>query len=254
MEPEPELSLEERELFSERIGRSLDDRPLGMRPEAHRQAVASLIERLGSASFYELLGIGPGASAGEIHDSYVKLARLVHPRHARPLGIDGRQGVLELLLERATRAYLTLSHPGRRKDYDRELGAGPWSAGTFGAVRDEEERQVARRYFAKANLLAAQEEYHHAIELLRQAVRIDPRAEYHALLGQLEAKNPLWLRRAEQNLERALELGGPDTALASALTRVRQLIAGGDAATGEPPVKPAPEPGRRNKLPFRRRG
>src|ERR1044072_8825399 len=129
MPPDSELPLEdtpeERLLFAERIGRSLDARPLDLAPEAHRQAVASLIGRLGTASFYELLSVAPGASQAEIHDAYERLARMVHPRHAAILGIAGRQGVLDLLLERATRAYLTLSHPGRRKDYDRELGARP---------------------------------------------------------------------------------------------------------------------------------
>src|SRR5262245_26916952 len=97
-EPSPEISLEERQLFAERIARSLDERPLDLPADAHRQAVAALIERLGTASHYELLGVPPGASAGDIHAAYERLARLVHPRHAGALGIAGRQGVLDLLL------------------------------------------------------------------------------------------------------------------------------------------------------------
>lgn len=258
-QPPLEITQEERLLFAERIARSLDARPLTLAPEAHRQAIASLIGRLGTASFYELLSVPPGASQVEIHDAYERLARMVHPRHAGILGIAGRQGVLDLLLERATRAYLTLSHPGRRKDYDRELGSRPWSAETWGAERDEEERNVARRYFAKADLLAAQEEYHLAIELLRQAVRIDPKAEYHALLGKLEAKNPHWLRHAAGNLERAIELGARDPALPAALARVREMLETGQVETAGPaggaPAAPArSEPKRaRRKLPFRRR-
>jgi tetratricopeptide (TPR) repeat protein len=254
-EPLPEISLEERQLFAERIDRSLDERPLGLSPDAHRRAVAALIERLGTVSHYELLGVAPGASGGEVHAGYERLARLVHPRHAGALGIPGRQGVLELLLERATQAYLILSHPGRRKDYDRSLDARPWNAGTWGVERQDETRQVARRYFERAELLAAQEQLHQAIELLREAVRIDARPEYHALLGQLEAKNPHWLRRAEGNLARALELGSRDPALAPALAKVRELLEGeATTAAGDGPVSPgAAKAAPRRKLPFRRR-
>jgi tetratricopeptide (TPR) repeat protein len=254
MEPGLELSLEERQLFYERIGRSLDEQPLQLAPEAHRQAVASLIGRVGEASHYELLGVAPGASGDEIHEAYERLARLVHPRNAGAVGLAGRQGVLEMLLERATVGYLVLSHPGRRKEYDRQLGSRLWSAESWGATREEEERAVARRYFAKANVLAAQEEYHPAIELLRQAVRIDPRAEYYTLLGQLQAKNPHWLRHAEESLQKAVDLGAHDAALTSALTRVREMLRGESldaAAPGE--GGPAAKPGLRGKLGFRKR-
>src|SRR5262245_51308556 len=254
MEPLPELSLEERQLFYERIGRSLDERPLQLTPEAHRQAVASLIGRVGEATHYELLGVAPGASGEEIHEAYERLARLVHPRNAGAVGLAGRQGVLEMLLERATMGYLVLSHPGRRKEYDRQLGSRPWSAESWGATREEEERAVARRYFAKANVLAAQEEYHPAIELLRQAVRIDPRAEYYTLLGQLQAKNPYWLRNAGDSLQKAVDLGAHGPALTSALTRVREMLSGASLeATASGERDPAPEPRRRGKLNFRKR-
>lgn len=254
MDRASELSLEERQLFYERIGRSLEERPLQLAPEAHRQAVASLIGRVGEASHYELLGVAPGASAEEIHDAYERLARLVHPRNASAVGLAGRQGVLEMLLERATMGYLVLSHPGRRKEYDRQLGPRPWSAESWGAARDEEEQAVARRYFSKAGVLAAQEEYHQAIELLRQAVRIDPRAEYYTLLGQLQAKNPHWLRHAEESLQKAIDLGAHDAALTSALTRVRDLLAGTAPDAAAPDEEgPAPGAGLKRKLGFGRR-
>jgi len=232
MGPSSDLSEEERRLFSARIELGLAERPLGLDPAAHRQSIAALIERVGVASFYELLGVAPGASMAEVHDAYERLGRLVHPRHAATLGLDGRQGVLEHLFERATAAYLTLVQPERRKAYDHQLGDRLWSAETWGTVRGDEERQVARRYFVKAGVLAAQEEYHLAIELLRQAVHADPLPEYYTLLGQLEAKNPHWLRLAEASLERAVELGGRDPALTATLTHVREQMAGTAAAEG----------------------
>ncbi|HEV7517326.1 MAG TPA: DnaJ domain-containing protein [Thermoanaerobaculia bacterium] len=237
MEAPAGLSNEEVRLFIARVERGLLARPLGLDPTAHRQLVAELVGRVGEASFYDLLAVSPGASDEEVHAAYDRLARLVHPSHARSLGLAGKEGVLELLFERATQGYLTLSHPDRRKRYDSELGADVWTAGSSGSARTEEERQVARRYFVKANVLAASEEYHQAIDLLRTAARIDPRSEYYALLGQLEAKNPHWLRLAEDNLVRAIELGGPNQGLEAALAHVREQKA---AAAGEalPPGKP----------------
>jgi curved DNA-binding protein CbpA len=230
MEPHVRLSDEELRLFSSRIERGLAARPLALDAETHRQMVAELVGRVGEATYYDFLGVGPGASDQEIHDAYDRLARFVHPSHARALGLAGKEGVLELLFERATQGYLTLSHPDRRKRYDLELGSSQWQPSTWGMTREEEERQVARRYFLKANVLAASEEYHLAIELLRQAARIDPRPEYYALLGQLEAKNPYWFRLAEDDLKRAIELGGAKESLVAALTQVREERAAAAAA------------------------
>jgi tetratricopeptide (TPR) repeat protein len=254
MEGPAERFDEEVQLLSARVERGLAERPLGLDPAAHRQLVADLLGRVGEASFYDLLGVGPGASEEEVHGAYDRLARLVHPSHARALGLSGKEGVLELLFERATQGYLTLSHPDRRKRYDGnigDIGAGLWAPGT--ARNAEERRQMARRYFAKATLLAASEEYHQAVELLRTAARIDPRAEYYALLGQLEAKNPHWYRMAEDHLSQAIELGGPNQGLEATLAQVREQKAAATGGMGDaaPPAKPKDETRKRF---FRRPG
>lgn len=240
---------EEVDLLSTRVERGLAERPLGLDAAAHRQLVADLLGKVGEASFYDLLGVGPGASEEEVHAAYGRLARLVHPSHARSLGLSGKEGILDLLFERATLGYLTLSHPDRRKRYDGDMGAGLWAPGA--SRNTEERRQMARRYFAKATLLAASEEYHQAIELLRTAARIDPRAEYYALLGQLEAKNPHWYRMAEDHLSQAIEMGGPNQGLEATLAQVREQKA---AATGEAVPQPAKDDGSGKKRLFRRPG
>lgn len=212
------LTDEEARLFSERIARSLAERPLQLLPQEHREHVAELLRQLGEGTLYHLLGIDPGSGAREVYDAYERTARLVHPSHARRLGLDGREGVLDLLFEQVTRAYLTLSDPERRKAYDREAGPARWTALKAGSASREEE---ARRRFERAQALAAAEEYHSAIELLQQAVRLAPGAEVYALLGLLQARNPQWSEEAATNLERALEMGSRDPALAAALEEVR---------------------------------
>lgn len=207
--------------FSRRIARSLADHPFDGDSEVHRGEIARLIHAVGSATFYELLDLPPTASEDEIHDGYERLARAVHPTHAPALGLAGREGVLDLLFERATAAYLTLNHPERRRRYDREVDIGG-PAQPSGAVRVEEIRRLARQFYERATGLAGAGDYHFAVELLRQAVRTDPQPEYFAALGRALAQNPNWLGAAEENLQRAVELGHRDVETVGALKQVRE--------------------------------
>jgi tetratricopeptide (TPR) repeat protein len=245
-------------LFSERIARSLAERPLELGAEEHRERVAAMLREVGGATFYQLLSLGPTASPEKVHEGYERLARLVHPSHAPSLGLEGREGVLEVLFERATAAYVTLSHPGKRRDYDREIGPAGWPETATGKSRAEENRDRARGYFNRATAFAAKDDFHFAIELLREAVRIDPQAKYFVLLGDLQTRNQNWLRHAVESYARALEIGGPDPQVEEAMLRVRQRMtdiaaglvpqeegraagaAGNGARPGQGPAAPAP--------------
>ena len=221
-------SEEQLRLFLEKIGRRLADRPPNLDPETHRERIAGLLRLAGEGTFYQILDVPPTATAQEIHEAYDQVARLVHPWNARHLGLDGREGVLEVLFERLTQAYLTLFQPERRKEYDRELSPDAWKA----ASPDPDRRgEVARHYYERARELAAADEFHQAIELVQQAVRSDPRPEYHALLGKLQAKHsdPRRLLAAAENLQRALEMGSADVELRAALDQVQRRLQGAPA-------------------------
>ncbi len=223
---------EELRLFLARIGQRLEERPVDLDPEVHRERVAALLRQAGEASFYDLLDLPPTAGAQEVHEAYERIARLVHPVQARRLGLGGREGVLEMLFERLTLAYLTLFQPDRRKIYDRDLDPGAWSASLSPGAgrRREEARSVAQGYYERALELVAADDYHFAIELLQQAVRADDgRAEYFALLGKLQARNSRWLRVAAENLQRAVHLGSRDPELKASLARVKERLAAGEA-------------------------
>lgn len=220
MPPVRRVSEEELRLFSDRIVRSLAERPAELAVAAHREEVASLVRRVGEASFYEMLGVDPAAPVLKVHEAYERVARQVHPSNAERLDLTGREGVLNLLFERVTEAYLTLSYTDRRKVYDRESPAAPPPV----AVPRADE---AHRLFEKARVLAAAEQLHAAVELLREAVRTTPKADYLALLGLLQTRNRLWLRHAEENLRQAIAKGARDPALPAALAEVRKRIESG---------------------------
>lgn len=228
--PLPRLTEEELRLFSERISRSLAETPQNLAVEAHRERIALLVREMGEATYYELLGIDPTASALEVHEGYERAARLAHPDNAARLGFTGREGALQVLFEQATAAYLTLSAIDQRKRYDRELGPRLWQPRQTAPTRSRAEE--AQRLFERARAFAAAEQVHLAVELLREAIRTSPKAEFLALLGTLEAKNPHWLRAAEQHLDKAIGLGSKAPGLAEALQGVREKLA--RLAAGQP--------------------
>jgi curved DNA-binding protein CbpA len=231
----PRLSEEELRLFTAKVARRLAERPLDLDPSSHRERVAGLLRQAGEASFYQLLGIVPTAATQEVHEAYEQISRLVHPSNAPRLGLVGREAVLEMLFEQITRAYLTLFQPDRRKAYDRELSPKAWSEAWAPAQgrRREEIREIAQSFYERASALAEAEDFHFAIELLQQAVRADPRPEFYALLGKLQAKNPRWLRAAAESLRRAMELGTQDPELTAALEEVQARLQSGEALQQE---------------------
>uniref|UniRef100_A0ACD6AAS7 Uncharacterized protein n=1 Tax=Avena sativa TaxID=4498 RepID=A0ACD6AAS7_AVESA len=70
---------------------------------------------------YEVLGVGAGASRGEIKAAYRRLAREVHPD---AVGVGaGDEGFIRLHT-----AYATLADPDQRARYDRAVVAGAGGA------------------------------------------------------------------------------------------------------------------------------
>jgi curved DNA-binding protein CbpA len=231
-----ELPEEVLRLLRERVGKSLAERPLRLDAPEHRQRLADLLARLGGASFYELLGVDVAASPEEIHAGYEELGRLVHPAHAQRVGLEGRRATLDLLFERATRAYLTLSVPERRKRYDAEMVPFAAERRAEGSAREREQRALAHGYFERAAHLGQTGEEHAAIELLEQAVLIEGRPEYFHLLGDLQSKNRYWLQEAAASYRKALELGASDPVIPVALQAVEERIAAGEDAGGDEPA------------------
>lgn len=210
------------ERFHQRIGEDLARRPFELDAKAHRRKLADLMARLGGLNYYELLGTSVGSTADEIHASYTRLARLVHPNHAKALGLEETKAGIALLFERATEAYLTLSDQDRRGQYLQKVGAFGDGAlfGRTEETRKEEVEELASRNYKMAKQLVGRQDYYYAIELLNQAIRMEARSEYFALLAYCQAQNPQWFDKAISSYGRAIQLEPKDADLRAALAAV----------------------------------
>ncbi|MGE0639089.1 MAG: DUF4388 domain-containing protein [Thermoanaerobaculia bacterium] len=190
----------------ERFERDVREVPLKLPVDAYRARIADLLGRLGGMNAYELLGIEASASSEVVQAKYEELARLSHPVNEKNYGLEGLSQVLEMLFERATQSFLTLSEPERRRRYNEAQEIEIRGSTVTGAQRDVERTALARQHYEQGLSLAARGDFHFAIELLQLAVKVDRKAEYLLALARLQAKNPNWAKRAIETCRAALEI------------------------------------------------
>jgi curved DNA-binding protein CbpA len=145
--------------------------------------------------FYEVLGVPKGATAVEIRQAYVRLAKEKHPdRFKDPV----EKGEAESFFKDLTTAFNTLSNEGRRQEYDREHEK-PKPTNPAEIAQDAYERALG--------LIEQGSGAEEALTLLRSAAHHQPQeARYHAALGRFLAKRTTFTREAIQSLERASQL------------------------------------------------
>jgi tetratricopeptide (TPR) repeat protein len=209
--------------FLERIGEGLEDNPIELDPETHRAQLAELMAGQGQLDHYTLLGLERRADDAAISAAYNSLGRRAHPRHAQALGLEGKESTLELLFERATDAYLTLSDPHRRAEYNNLMGLHHQVV-VGDSQREEEKRSMARQHYLRGSSALAEMDYSTAVDLLKEAARLDPKAEYWATLGKAQVKNPQWRRHAVGSFRNALELDPDNAGYQLALAKVYESV------------------------------
>jgi len=89
----------------------------------------------GRRSHYEVLGVAPGASRGEVRAAYRRRMRSLHPDAGAAAGDVGGAGEIAAVAE----AWHVLGDSGRRARYDREPSAAaerPSADATYAGARD----------------------------------------------------------------------------------------------------------------------
>ena len=162
--------------------------------------------------FYEILGIAKTATAAEVRQAYLRLARERHPdRFQDPAEKLNAQEFFKQLTE----AFNTLSNDRSRQSYDAEISKPKLSAPA---------EMAADAYQRAAERMQAGD-FQEAMSLLRTAVHHAPDdARYHAALAKVLLKNPHWSREAMSELEHAIRLdpNNPGTHFAMAQLLVQQ--------------------------------
>jgi curved DNA-binding protein CbpA len=193
-----------------------------------RNEIAAKHASLAKANHYELLGVSTTASKNEIKTAYFAAVKAYHPDRHHQEHMKDMRGLLEELLAKITDAYQVLTDEDQRKGYDRKVlkpepskptatsGAASRPPTTSAASPGQEissasHEELAEKQYYEGKRRFADMSYFDAIQCLREAVRLDPsKAEYHKLLAQSLAKNPNWLKDAEEHFQKAIDIDSFD--------------------------------------------
>jgi curved DNA-binding protein CbpA len=145
-------------------------------------------------NYYELLGVGRTATATEVRQAYLRLAREKHP----DLFSDPTEKAqAQTFFQDLTAAFNTLHNDGTRREYDAEITRPK-------AVTPAE---IAQEAYARGLQMLEVGQLEDAVTALHSAVHHGPNeARYHAALGRALARHPPAAREAIQAFERAVQL------------------------------------------------
>lgn len=162
--------------------------------------ILELYPRLNQMSYYQVLGISEDVDIAEVKKAYFLAARKYHPDlFSRKLPHDVREKIDDVF-DFVTKAYHTLSHERKRKEYDRERTQQS-------PAEKSNAKKKAEVQFRKGKTLYDQSRFKEALVFLEEAVRLDTRqANYFLLLALTQAKIEMYHQQAEKNFLRSIEM------------------------------------------------
>lgn len=156
-----------------------------------------------SQSYYVILGVAKNATAKQIRERFLQLARDRHPDRFA----DDEKETAEIEFQRITQAYNVLHDAERRRLYDQEQElksrAPSHSAGN----------EAAKVYLRRGVEAFKKKRYQEAVTNLEQATQEDskdPQAWYY--LAQVYAQRTAWISRGLAAASKACELDSTNSA------------------------------------------
>jgi curved DNA-binding protein CbpA len=145
-------------------------------------------------NYYELLGVGRTATAAEVRQAYLRLAREKHPdRFSDPTEKARAQSFFQDL----TAAFNTLHNDNSRREYDAETER----------PKPVDPAEIAQEAYGRGLQMLEEGQLQDAVTALHVAVHHAPNeARYHAALGRALGRHPPTAREGIQALERAVHL------------------------------------------------
>jgi hypothetical protein len=179
-----------------------------------RREILEIFQSLPVKNHFEVLGVEPGCSDAEVKRAYSSLAKRYHPDVNRDPRLEDLRDILEAIFIRVGEAWEVLGNARSRASYEARFGVvrrprdnAPSPANP--AARPEPEPSdpyvTPEETLHQAQILLTQARYWDAIQVLEAAVpQMEPRRHQHRgriLLARAYAKNPNWVRRAEETLQ-----------------------------------------------------
>lgn len=176
----------------------------GASPAVDPEPVPGAPEELSTdATYYELLGVAPEASADELERAFRARARSHHPDRA---STPSQRSVLEETFARICRARRILTEPERRTSYDEYLQATSVSHAEEAARANEAQAAMAKELMAAGASALRNYDFTAASSYLERARKLAPNnVKCQILLAETQCHNSQWFDRSRQMLEDLIE-------------------------------------------------
>jgi tetratricopeptide (TPR) repeat protein len=203
-------------------------RPIVVEEDVFVKKVNEFYEKLGSANYFELLGVSDDADIKTITKRYFDLTKEFHPDKSYNFSDPSLKEKLTAIVNALTTAYNVLKDPASREAYIRGITKRPEIRGESETgklkraidlikqgspssaipvlkdlVKRSPQNPEIKNYLALAYLKTGQ--YGPAEEVMREAIRLKPSSEYFTNLGliYIKAKKS---KEAEEAFQKAIEI------------------------------------------------